>query len=46
LRAIERGEAEQARTATQQMVAAALRYMERNCPHVLEEPIVWRDSSG
>jgi len=46
LRAIEGGEAEQARTATEQMVAAALRYMERNCPHVLDAPIAWRDSSG
>jgi len=45
LRAIERGEPEQARAATEQMVGAALRNMERSCPHVLEAPIVWRDSS-
>jgi GntR family transcriptional repressor for pyruvate dehydrogenase complex len=46
LRAIERGEAEQARVATEQMVGAALRYMERTCPDALEAPIAWRDSRG
>ena len=46
LRAIERGEPEQARAATEQMVGAALRYMERTCPEALEAPVTWRDSNG
>ena len=44
IRAIENGEAEEARSIMEKSLAAAARYWERTAPGELKEPVAWIDS--
>ena len=44
LRAIERGDSEEARLVTEKLLDAARRYRERTAPDLLKQPVAWIDS--